>query len=422
MRGTGEGETRLKKVFLIVVVLIISALFAWMVYQRAVGSSGRPPDRRQTNAVAVEVVQVKKATIRDVAQFTGSLIPDSYFVVAPKVGGRLEKLFVDMGDTVESGHEIALLDDEEYKQQVEQARAELEVAKAKVLESQSNLDVAKREFERMKSLRQKKIASESELDAATARHEAQAADYKVTLAQVAQREAALRAAKVRLSYTKITASWENGDDRRVVGERFVDQGAMLKANDPIVSVLDTHPLTAVIHVIERDYSKISIGQRATATTDAFPEQFFTGRVVRIAPLLKETSREAQVEIEIPNREWTLKPGMFVRVAIEFSRHDDTTVVPVSALVKREGKQGVFIADRQAMEAHFLPVEVGIISGDLAEILAPPLSEWVVTLGHHLLRDGSSILIPDIETGDPVSSGVRSERSSRRLSEESRTTQ
>jgi hypothetical protein len=98
------------------------------------------------------------------------------------------------------------------------------------------------------------------------------------------------------------------------------------------------------------------------------------------------------------------------------------VVPVSALVKREGKQGVFLADRQAMEAHFVPVEVGIISGDLAEILAPPLSEWVVTLGHHLLRDGSSILIPDIETGSPVSSGVRSERSSRRLSEESRTKQ
>ena len=93
----------MKKVFLVIVVLIVAALFAWMVYQRAVRSSGRSPDRRQSHAVPVEVVRVKKAAIRDIAQFTGSLVPDSYFVVAPKVGGRLEKLFVDMGDTVESG-------------------------------------------------------------------------------------------------------------------------------------------------------------------------------------------------------------------------------------------------------------------------------------------------------------------------------
>ena len=385
--------------------MILGGLFAWRVYQRAAGAPEKTTPNRDAYAVAVEVAPVKRATIRDVAQFTGSLVPDSHFVVAPKVGGRLEKLFVNIGDPVERDQVIALLDDEEYKQQVEQARAEREVAKANVLESRSNLNVASREFERAKSLRQKRIVSEAELDTAKARYEAQEAQYKVAQAQVAQREAALRAAQVRLSYTKIRVAWENDDDRRLVGERFVDEGAMLKANDPIVSVLDIHPLTAVIYVIERDYSKIKIGQTTLARTDAFPGKTFQGTVLRVAPLLRETSREARVEIKMPNPQEILKPGMFVRVEIEFARHEDTTVVPLSSLVRRGGQQGVFVADEDQREARFVPVEVGIVNGDLAEVVSPSLGGWVVTLGHHLLQDGSSILLPDTEADRSASQGV-----------------
>ena len=180
---------------------------------------------------------------------------------------------------------------------------------------------------------------------------------------------------------------------------------MLKANDPIVSVLDIHPLTAVIYVIERDYSKIKIGQTTLATTDAFPGQTFKGTVLRVAPLLRETSREARVEIEMPNPQEILKPGMFVRVEIEFARHEDTTVVPLSSLVRRGGQRGVFVADQEQRKARFVPVEVGIVNGDLAEVVSPSLAGSVVTLGHHLLQDGSSILLPDTEADSSASQGV-----------------
>jgi multidrug efflux pump subunit AcrA (membrane-fusion protein) len=116
----------------------------------------------------------------------------------------------------------------------------------------------------------------------------------------------------------------------VVPERFVDEGSMMAPNTAIVSVLDIGALTAVIHVIERDYPKIKVGQAATVIADAFPGKAFTGRIIRVAPLLKETSRQARVEIEIPNRESLLAPGMFVRVEIDFSRHDDATLIPLSA--------------------------------------------------------------------------------------------
>jgi RND family efflux transporter MFP subunit len=388
------GDDTMKKAVGILIGLGLIGFLGWQVYQRVPLSAKGPRRQRRTVAVPVEVAPIQNATIRDVGTFTGSLFAKSYVIVAPKIAGRLEKLLVNIGDPIKRNQLIAVLDDEEYRQQVEQARAELEVAKAHLIESRSTLDLSKREFERAQALRQKKVASESELDAAQAQFKAQDAKYKVALAQVAQKEAALKATQVRLSYAKIRASWEDGNELRIVGERFVDEGAMLKANDRIVSILDIHFLIGVIHVIERDYSEVWTGQEASLTTDAFPGRNFTGKVVRVAPLLKETSREARVEIEVPNRDRLLKPGMFIRAQIQFARHDNATVIPVTALVKRNGQQGVFIVDTENLKAHFTPITVGIVNGDLAEVVKPSLSGSVVTLGHHLLEDGSSITLPE----------------------------
>jgi len=408
----------MKKAFGIFVLLGLVGLLGWQVYQRVSTAQKGIHRQRRSPMVAVEAARVKKAAIRDVALFTGSLKPRSYFVVAPKISGRLEKLLVNIGDSVKRGQLIAMLDDEEYTQQVEQARAELAVVEANVEERRSALEVAKREFERTKALRHKKIASESELDAAQAHYQAQEAKLKVALAQVVQKEAALKTAQVRLSYTKIRTSWKDGDEYRIVGERFVDEGAMLTANAPIVSILDISALTAVIHIIERDYAHVKTGQVTVMTTDAFPGKTFTGKVARVAPLLKETSRQARVEIEVPNREQLLKPGMFIRAQIEFARNDNAIVIPVTALVKRDGQQGVFMADAQNMKVRFVPVSLGIVNGDMAEVVKPSLSGLVVTLGHHLLEDGSTITLPDLkrENSSPrrVDDGAPEGRRRRRI--------
>lgn len=383
----------MKRTIVILAILGVVGILGWRIYKKASMLGKGSVRRRRFVAVAVEITPVQKAMIRDVELFTGTLLPKSKFIVAPKIAGRLEKLFVNIGDEVKSGQLIASLDDDEYFQQVEQARAELEVATATMEESLSTLDVAKREFERAETLREKKIASESELDVAQAQYNAQNAKYRVAQAQVTQKEAALNAAKVRFSYTQILTTWEDENKPRIVGERFVDEGEMLKANSPIVSILEIHSLTAVIHVIERDYSQVRIDQEAEVTTDAFPDKTFPGKVVRVAPLLKETSRQARVEIEVSNSDELLKPGMFIRAQIEFARHNDATVVPVAALIKRNAQQGVFLADGQKRKARFVPVTVGIINKGLAEVLTPVLSGVVVTLGQHLLEDGSAITLP-----------------------------
>jgi RND family efflux transporter MFP subunit len=360
--------------------------------------------------VAVEAQPIRKGVISDIGVFTGSLLPKSQFVVAPKVTGWLKKLLVNVGDTVSQNQVIAVLDDEEFTQQVEQAKAELQVAKANAENCTTDLDLAQREYERAKTLREKQIASASEFDEAEAAFNACQTRLKVAIAQVTQKEAALEAANLRLSYTRVQAFWENADQIRVVGERFVDEGALLQVNQPIVSILQNDPLTAVVYVVEKDYPKVRVGQHAIVSTDAYPDKTFTGSIVRIAPLLKETSRQARVEIEIPNDDHLLKPGMFIRARIEFARHDDATLVPLAALVRRNGKQGVFVVEpasppsagrdtqpRQMepnnLKARFVPVTVGIINGELAEVLEPEISGLVVTMGNHLLEDGSDITLP-----------------------------
>jgi RND family efflux transporter MFP subunit len=389
----------MKKVFATLVVLAFIAVLGWQVYSRIGDLRGPTDGDRRAPPVPVEAERVRKDTVRDVGFFTGTLHPCSQFIVAPKISGRLEKLFVKIGDPVKKGQLIAVLEDDEYLQQVDQARAELEVAKANVEESRSALDKARRELTRAKALRQKKIASESELDAARADFTSKEAKHKVALAQVAQKEAALRAAQVRLSYTKIRAEWEERDQDRVVGERFVDEGTMLAPNTPLVSILDICSLTGVIFVIERDYSKVKVGQEALISTDAFPDRTFSGTVVRLAPLIKETSREARVEVEMSNPEGLLKPGMFIRAQIEFSKQDNATVIPARALTKRGGREGVFMINRQEMTAQFVPLTLGVTGSDSVQVIEPALSGWVVTLGQHLLEDGSAIVLPGERGGD-----------------------
>lgn len=385
-----------KKV-LITATAIILALAGWRIFEAlskagAQGRDGRP-------AVVVSLTPVQKTTLADIGYFTGSLRPRSQYVVAPKIAGRLEQVLVDIGDEVRPNQLIAVLEDDEYSLQAERARSELQVSRASLEEAKSSLDVARRELERVKSLYEKEIAAEADFDTARDRLVAQQARYEVALAKVDQDHAAAREAEVRLSYTRIRASWETngrGSDRRVVGERFRYEGSMLTANTPIVSILDISSLLAVIHVIERDYPKVRPGMSARIATDAFPGREFTGTVARIAPLLAETSRQAATEIEIANPEGLLKPGMFVRVEITFGIHENTTVVPIEALVRRNNSQGVFMADMESMTVNFVPVRVGISDLGVTQILEPELDGRVVSLGQHLLEHGAPIRLAEGE--------------------------
>jgi len=385
-----------KKVWIWLVALLLLGGFAVWIYLEIQSRGGEGKEVKKKSggaAVAVEAVMPLRTSIEDRRIFTGTLKPWSQFDIAPKIGGRLEAINFDVGDRVTGGSVIAKIEDIEYKQSVDQAEADLEIAKAQLRQAEIMLDLRRREYDRQISLNEKKATSQAQLESAETAFHSQEASHRMQNAEVKRREAILDAAQLKFSECTIAAEWPASDRARFIGARHVDQGALLASNEPIVSVAELDPLRAFIYVIERDYPYLGIDQPATLTTDAYPDREFQGKVARIAQLMQDTTRQAAVQLEIPNPELKLKPGMFVRVQLQFKSKENATVVPRNAVVKRNGKQGVFTLDVKGGKAHFVPVETGITAGERIEILSPELRDPVVTLGNHLLTDDVSVLVP-----------------------------
>ncbi|MGB0331821.1 MAG: efflux RND transporter periplasmic adaptor subunit [Planctomycetota bacterium] len=177
---------------------------------------------------------------------------------------------------------------------------------------------------------------------------------------------------------------------RFIAERFVDVGSIVNSSTPLVSLVALDPIVAVVFVPERDFSRLAVDQRATFTTDAYPGQSFSGRVARIAPVFRRSTRQVRVELEVRNTDLRLRPGMFVRATLELDHADEATVVPVDALITREGIEGVFVLPSGARTVRWAPVRRGLNEGGLVQVLGDGLSGAVVTLGQELCDDGSEV--------------------------------
>jgi HlyD family secretion protein len=154
-------------------------------------------------------------------------------------------------------------------------------------------------------------------------------------------------------------------------------------------VVDIQTVRIVANLVERDLGRVSTGMDASVNVDAYPGEIFKGRVARIAPVLDPATRTAQMEVEIPNEAFRLKPGMYARVEFTVRQHDNALIVPRNAIVDLEGKRGVFVADNKV--AKFRPVELGIVEGEKTEVVSGVSeNDAVVTTGAGALRDGDPI--------------------------------
>jgi RND family efflux transporter MFP subunit len=380
------------------VLIAMAAGLGWMVFGRS-GEQGGPDERSgRSQPAPVEVAAIERMPIKLQRTFSGTLEARAKFVVAPKVGGRVERMAVDIADSVKRGQVVAELDNDEYVQSVAQAKADLEVAMANLAEARSALEIANRDLERVGTLRKRGVASESQLDAAKANQLSKQAQLEVAEAQVTRAESSLETGKIRQGYTRITADWTSGDDRRVVAERYVDQGETVSANTPLLLIVELDPITGVIFVTESDYARMKPGQAVLLTTDAFPDEEFPGEIDRIAPVFRQATRQARVELNIDNPEQKLKPGMFIRATVVLDRLAEATVVPEQALSTRGDRTGVFVLNEDSQTVSWREVRVGIREGGRVQVEGDGLSGRVVTLGQQLVDDGSRVTV-STGTGD-----------------------
>ena len=361
---------------------------AWLVLKK--GKTAETPTRGGQAGVAVVTAFSEPRDLEETGIFTGNLLPRSSYIVAPKISGQLSRLHVNIGQIVGKGQLLAELDDRLIRQELEKAKAAVEIAEANLEQSSNALLLATEELERNRMLLQRSFISQTEFDAINARFIAEKSKSNIAQASLNSAIAAQNSAQLQLSFTKITADWADSATHRVIGERFADEGSQLTAGNPILSLMDISSVIARVDVIEKDYQRIRIGQPARLKLDSYPGEIFQGKVLRIAPMLKENTRQATVEIDIPNPGTRLKPGMFARVEIGYQIRRQVNAVPTTAITKRDGIEGVFVVDQDARTVQFVAVQTGIKNLDYVEIVSPEINSEVVTLGHDLLEDGRKI--------------------------------
>lgn len=388
--------TRLLLVLVTLVALTTAGALWWL--EREPDATAMRPAVPAVRPVAVETAPVETRELARELFLTGSLEAVQRLEVMPRVGGVIQQIPVQIGDAVSSGDLLVQMDPEEFALDLLQAEAELAVAQATLRETRESLSAAQRELSRTRELRGQGIASAAELETAETQLALQQARVELARSQVSSRDAARRNAQIRADHARVLADQGNGQPWHVAA-RLADPGAIVTANTPLLTLVTLDPLRAVVFVTEADYGQLRTGQPVRLRTAARPSETFKGRVTRIAPEFREASRQARVEIEVPNPEWHLRPGMFAEIAIELERRTGVQSVPRDALLQRAEGFLLFTVDTEVEppQARRHRVDPGVRDGDWVEIVAPALSGTVVTLGQHLLSEGTPVRLPEADS-------------------------
>jgi membrane fusion protein, multidrug efflux system len=348
------------------------------------GAAGRAGGGR--GQLTVELAPVVHADVNRELSVVGNLIGDQTVSVVPKTAGRLMDIAVKLGDRVNRGQRIAKIEDEEILEQVRQAEAAFEVAKATIRQREADLALAKTNVERSRNLFQRQLLPQQTLDDAEAKYQSAQAALDLARAQNTQSQSRLDELRINQQNTIITSP-VNG----FVARRAVDPGAFVSPNSPLVDVVDITRVRLVANIIEKDLKQIGVGDTARVEVDAFPGEDFMGRIARVSPVLDPATRTAPLEVEISNPQYRLKPGMYARVGIITESHRNALVVPTNAVVDVNGTRGVYLSVNNA--AAFHPVKIGIEGNERTEILdGVAVGDRVVTTGAAGLRNGDPIIL------------------------------
>ncbi len=306
----------------------------------------------------VSAVSLTPATLTDVLVISGRLEPRAEVEVSTEGGGIVEEVLFDKGDRVESGQLLA--------------RINTDLLRAALLEAEADLSGAQTEFERARQLVEREAApgerlttAETNLKRAEARHEA---------------------ARLRFARSAVPAPASG-----VIVSRDLEPGEILAPGARIAVLHDTSVLRATIGIPETDIARFRIGAPAAITLDAYPDRVVEGRISWIAPNASQPGRNFLTEIEVPNRDDSLRSGLIVRARLERGRYEDTVIVSRDALLERDGILYAFVLEGGA--AAIRAVELGPDEGDRVVVTSGlALGERILVAGHRNLLDGEPVRV------------------------------
>jgi len=336
--------------------------------------------------MTVEMGTLKRGKVAAYLTVVGNLIGEQTVDIAPRTGGRLLDVNVKLGDRVRRGQTLAKVEDREIVEQVRQAEASQKVSEATIRQREAELNVARVNFDRSKNLFERQLLAKQALDDAESRYLASVAQVDLAKAQFSQNDARLQELRINLQNTSVSSPVDG-----FVGKRTVDPGAMVNTNTAILSVVDISKLRLVANVVEKDLRMVSAGDMAEVEVDAYPGEKFKGKIARVAPVLDPATRTAAMEVEIPNTENKLKPGMYARINLTVEEHDNALVIPKTAVVDYSSQRGVWVPN-DGDRAMFIPLKLGIENPEMIEVLGG-LNEGAkfVNTGASAVRNNDQLL-------------------------------
>jgi membrane fusion protein, multidrug efflux system len=309
-------------------------------------------------AIPVKVMTLTKSKIARTIENTATILPFEEVNMAPSTPGRIDKIYVEVGDRIKKEDALFLMD----RTQLYQLKLQL-----------SSLE---KDLNRIDTLLRSGSAKQQQYDQMKTQY-----DVTKTNVEFMEQNTLLKAPFDGVVTGKY---FENG-------EMYSGTPTTTSGRSAVVTVMQINPLKVNVSISEQYYPLIKTGMKAIITSDVYKNESFTGIVYRISPTISSATRSFNVELELPNRKDILKPGMFVRVSMDLGEVE-TFVVPANTVLVQEGTNIRFVFVEKDGVAARTEVILGKRFDDQFEIISDNLKtgDKLVTEGQARLINGDKI--------------------------------
>ena len=346
---------------------------------------------------AVEAVQARRGTLPLTQRLSGVVVARNQVEIHPEISAVVTAVLVHDGDAVTAGQPLVRLRDTEFEKRLGQARANLRITVAQLRRAEAQAKEARADYLRLQALVVESLASTADLESGEARAESAEAEIELAAARVDQARNVAEEEEANLARTVIRAPFDGH-----VGSRDAEAGMLAGPSTRLLTIGQLDSVRVQVILTDRMLNDISEGQRAEILLDGGP---LSAPLARISPFLHPISHTTEAEIDLPNPDGRLRPGMFVGVDVFYGESDEATLVPLSAIYEHPalGITGIYVAtdevsaepttEMQGAGTAFLSAPIGfrfvpvdmVAEGRLeAAVRSVADGDWVVTLGQNLL--------------------------------------
>jgi HlyD family secretion protein len=366
------------------------------------GDSSGSDQRNGNNRLipAVEAVRTDIGSLPLTERLSGVVRARNQVEIYPEIGAVIMQVYVNNGDAVTRGQPLVQLRDTEFRERLKQARAGHQIAIAQVSQAEARLRKVQSDLGRTETLVEKQLASTADLEILQTEAASAEADVALAKARVEQAQATIDEYQETLAQTVIRAPVDG-----TVGDRNAEIGMFVNSNTRLFTLGQLDTVRIQIVLTDRMLTYIETGQTAEIQAANLPSGSTVAKLSRISPFLHPVTHSTDAEIDLPNPDHQLKPGMFVTVDVRYGESEQATLVPLSALYENpaSGVTGVYVTADSLMEEatdvyegdekisltrpvafEFVPIDVIAKGRTTAGVAGVEPGKWIITLGQDLL--------------------------------------